>query len=71
MTPGTPAAGSDLVTMIYRAINKAFPNHVSPPLREQAVNALSIKPTFRKTFLLLRKALVLSKGWWGISESEG
>lgn len=63
MTPGTPAAGSDLVTMIYRPINKAFPNHISPPLREQAVNALSIKPTFRKIFLfVIEKSLRIEEG---------
>lgn len=63
MTPGTPAAGSDLVTMIYRPINKAFPNHISSPLREQAVNALSIKPTFRKIFLfVIEKSLRIEEG---------
>lgn len=63
MTPGTPAAGSDLVTMIYRPINKAFPNHISPPLREQVVNALSIKPTFCKIFLfVIEKSLSIEGG---------
>ena len=63
MTPGTPAAGSDLVTMIYRPINKAFLNHISPPLREQAVNTLSIKPTFHKIFLfVIEKSLSIGGG---------
>lgn len=63
MTPGTPAAGSNLVTMIYRPINKAFPNHISPPLREQVVNALSIKPTFCKIFLfVIEKSLSIEGG---------
>lgn len=71
MTPGTPAAGSDMVTMIYRPINKAFPNHVSPPLREQAMNVLSIKPSFRKIFLfVIEKRLSIEGRGKRISGSE-
>lgn len=63
MTSGTPAAGADMGTVIYRPINGAFPNHVSPPSREQAMNFLSVQLTFRKIFVfVIDKSLSIS-GW--------
>lgn len=63
LTPGTPAAGPDVATMIYRLINGAFPNNVCPPSREQAMNFLSVKPIFCKIFLfVIEKSLSIS-GW--------
>ena len=60
MTPGTPAAGSDVVTMIYGPINEAFANQISPPGRERAMNVLSLLPTFPKLFwFVMEKSLVL------------
>lgn len=50
LTPGTPAAGSDVATMIYRPINRAFPNPAAPPSMGRAMNFLSVKATFHQLF---------------------